>query len=385
MLYIKYSVLQLPSASMGRAFPPKPFYNLFIFLVAMEIISSNFRKGTAILRITDLEDLWYLSHLIDPGDFVRGKTTRKMKIGADDQAKVTRKTITLTIEAEDIELSPAGNVLKINGKIKEGPDDIPKGSYHSLSLEEGTEFSLEKVQWLQYQKQKLQEASEKKYKYLICIHDREEALFALTKSFGFEVLTKIKGQVPKKAKTNEVTKDFYQEIINTLSTYWKRYNPESIIVASPAFYKEDLLKKVTDKELKIKIVLAICSDVSEKALDEVIKRPELEKVLKSSRAREEELLMDELLSEINKNNLAVYGWEEVKKASTGGAINKLLLTDNFIKKRREQGKYEEVDEIMKHTDHLKGEIHLLTSEQEGGKKLDGLGGIAALTRYRLGY
>jgi protein pelota len=347
----------------------------------MDIINKDFKQGRVKIRVNDLDDLWYLSHLIDPGDLVKGKTTRKVKIGTSENAKVTKKTLTLQVEAETIELTETS--LRINGKIKEGPEDIPRDSYHAISLEENSEFTLQKVKWLEYQKKKLQEASEKKYNYLLCIFDREETIFALTKKFGYEVLVKIKGDVAKKDRKVEVKKDFQEEIIKSLDVYNGRYNPESIIVASPAFYKDDLIKKVKNPELKKKIVLAICSDISERSLDEVIKRPELKNVLKNSRAREEQILMDELLNEISKNEKAVYGEVDVKNAVDSGAVSKLLLTDKFVKQKRIGKDFESIDKDMKTVDSLKGEIHIISSKNDSGKKLDGLGGIAAILRYKI--
>ena len=79
----------------------------------------------------------------------------------------------------------------------------------------------------------------------------------------------------------------------------------------------------------------------------------------------------------------MYGFEEVKKAITAGAISKLLITDDFIQQKREEGYYLELDELMKKIDHLQGEINIISSQQESGQKLDGLGGVAALLRYKL--
>jgi len=349
----------------------------------MIIINSDFKSGIVKLKITEPEDLWYLSHLIDPGDFIKGKTTRKIKIGQGENAKVAKKNYYVKIEAETIDFGSSGETLRINGKIKEAPEEIPKDSYQAIALELGTEFIIEKVSWLEYQKQKLQEATEKRYNYLICIFDREEAIFALTKKFGYEIILKMIGEVAKKAQEVEIKKNFQLEIIKSLEEYNQRYSPEHIIVASPAFWKEDLFKKVSNPELKKKIVLASCSDISERSIDEVIKRPELDKIMGSSRTRKEKLLMDELLNEINKNNLAVYGFEEVKKAITAGAISKLLITDDFIQQKRQEGYYLELDELMKKIDHLQGEINIISSQQESGQKLDGLGGVAALLRYKL--
>ncbi|MBI4980876.1 mRNA surveillance protein pelota [Candidatus Woesearchaeota archaeon] len=348
----------------------------------MRILRQDFRKGTVELKVDDPEDLWYLSHLIDQGDLVRGKTTRKVKLGDSENAKTVKKVMTVTVEAEALDFSADGTELRINGKVKEAPEDVPHGSYHAISLELGTEFTLQKKTWLEYQKNKLKEATEKKATYLLCLFDREEALFALTTKSGYEMLTRIKGEVPKKSKDDSIKKDFYAEILKLLEEYASRYKPENIIIASPAFYKEEVFKRITNPQLKEKIVLATCSDVEETSLDEVIKRPELAPVLKSSRIRKEKMVVDELLMELNKNNLAVYGWKETQAAVQAGAVNKLLLTDEFIKKKRAEVDYTEVDELMKMVDSTQGEVHIISAEQESGKKLNGLGGIAAVLRYK---
>src|SRR3989344_3888773 len=322
----------------------------------MLLLHSDFKKGTVKLRVTDPEDLWYLTHLIDPGDFITGKTTRKMKLGEGENAKTIKKTFTVTIEAETIQLDDTGTSVRVNGKIKEGPEEIPQGVYQAVELQEGEEFILEKVQWLSYQKKK-----------------------------GFEILLQLRGEAAKKRAVVEIKKDFYEEIIKVIETYNARYEPQMIVLSSPAFYKEDLLRKMTSPEVKKKIVLVTCSDISERSLDEVIKSKELEKTLQHSRTRQEQVLVEEVLQEISKNNLAVYGWEEVKNAAQAGAVRIVIITDALIHIKKMEGTYGELDTIMKHIDGLQGEIHILSSEQETGKRIDGLGGIAALLRYKLSW
>lgn len=351
----------------------------------MDIIYSDFKKGEVKLKINDLDDLWYLTYFIDPGDFIKAKTTRKIKIGSEENAKTVKKTITLKLEVEKVEFHQSASLLRVNGKVIEGPEDVPKGSYHTLSLEENSEFNLEKAAWLDYQKEKLKESSEKKYRYLLCVFDREEALFALSKRYGYDLLLKLTGEVSKKRENVEVKKDFYREIISSLVDYSKRYQPETVIVASPAFFKDDLFKKIEDKELKKKVVLAVCSSVSENAFDEVIKRPELKDALKQSKEREEKLLVEELLAEINKEGLAVYGFKEVSSAVELGAVRQLLVADDLIQQLRQENDYQKLDHLMKQVDLLKGKVHLISVQHEGGKKLKGLGGIAALLRYKLKY
>ena len=265
----------------------------------MHLIHQDFKAGTVRLKVTDPEDLWYLQQIIDTGDLITGKTTRKIKIGTDEQAKTVKKTYILTIESEKVEIDENYTSLRINGKVKAGPEEVPQNSYHTIALELHDECTLQKKNWLAFQKQKLKEAAEKKYGFLLCLFDREEMLMALTKPQGYEILVRLQGEVAKKRLPTTITKDFYQEIIKLLEDYALRYTPERIILASPAFYKEDLFQKIVSS-IKSKIVLATCSDISERSLDEVLRQPELAKVLQQSRMREDQLIVEELLAEINK-------------------------------------------------------------------------------------
>ncbi len=351
----------------------------------MHIIHQDNKKAHVKFKVTNPDDLWYLSTLIEPPDLLSASTTRKLKLGTDENAKVIKKTIYVTIEVETVEFSQTGSALRINGKIKSIHDDIPKDSYQSISLEINDEATLQKKAFLSYHLQKLQEASEKKYSYLICLFDREEALFALTKTRGHEILLNLKGDVPKKAQKVEIKKDFYEELLSLLQSYAQRYNPERIILASTAFYKEDLMKKITSSQLKQKITLATCSDVSETALSEIMRSTELTYALKTSRAREEQLLIEELLHEINKDGKAVYGFEQTKHAINIGAAQTLLLTEKCIQQFRLTNRHPELDQLLKTMESTQSKIHLISSEHDAGKKLDGLGGIAALLRYKLSY
>ena len=207
-------------------------------------------------------------------------------------------------------------------------------------------------------------------------------LLALTKKSSYEVVLKLKGDVPKKSQNVEIKKDFQEEIIALLKSYSERFNPEKIILASPAFYKEDLLKNIVEQDIKKKIVLATCSDVTESNLTEVMASPELNTTLKMSRSREEQMIVEELLKEISKEGAAAYGYEEVKKKIEEGAIKMLLITDTFIQKARNAENYEELDQLIKKVYSRHCKMNIISEELDAGKKLKGLGGIAALLKYK---
>lgn len=353
----------------------------------MKILHSNTKKGEVKVKLENLDDLWYLSSLIDAKDKVFGATQRKIKKGGEEEkGSATKKTILLLLEVEKVEFSKHSNTLRIAGTVVEGPEDVPHGSHHTFSLEEGDEIKIIKEKWLKYQLDKLEEASNSKMpKIIICVFDREEAHFALSKKYGYELVSSMEGESQKKEIKAKYNESFYGDIIKTLTEYSKRYNLDNIVLASPAFFKEDLYKQITDEELKKKIVLATCSSVGENAINEVLKRAEVREIMKKDQISKELTLVEKLLSEISKEGMAVYGIKEVKEASEAGAINILLVTDLLIQKTRKENNYQKIENLMRNTESAKGEVHIITAEHDGGKKLEGLGGIAALLRYKLKY
>ena len=94
---------------------------------------------------------------------------------------------------------------------------------------------------------------------------------------------------------------------------------------------------------------------------------------------------NQLFKEISKDNLAAYGLKEVKEAVNSGAVAMLMVTDSLIQKSRQDDKYQEIEELMKVTEQIKGEVFIISSDNEAGKKLDGLGGIGAILRYKVNY
>lgn len=352
----------------------------------MKLIHKNLKKGEIKFKVENNDDLWYLSHIIEKGDLVKGKTTRKIDYGKGEKSRAEKKLIFLTIGIETVEFHKHSNVLRVLGKVVEGPEEVGKGDHHTFELDEGTVIALVKQKWLKFQMDWLDEAIKSKVaKILICVLDRENAYFALSKKYGYEMLSSISGEVQKKEERAKSSGQFYITVVDVLKKYLKRYKPANIVVASPAFFKEDLIKLIKDEELKKKIVLAGCSNVGENGINEVLKRPEVEQVLKQDRIAKEIKMVETVLSEISKDGLFSYGIKEVENALNAGAIKILMVCDQFIQEKRMEGGFEKIDKIMKTVEDMKGEIHIIGSEHEGGKKLYGLGGIAAILRYKLNY
>jgi len=351
----------------------------------MKLLLSQLRNGEVKVTVESNDDLWYLSTIIEPGDFVSGRTFRKMKVGSAEKEAV-RKPVFIAVNVEKVEFSESSDSLRVLGTITDGPEDVPRGSHHSFNVEIGSRISIVKKKWFSYQVDRLKEASNAEIpKILICVFDREESLFALMARSGYKFLTSIKGDVAKKAVDTKPKGAFFETIIKQLEEYDARYKLDRIILASPAFWKDELFKVLKNDALRKKIIHATCSSVDEAGINEVLKRDETKEALRLERTSKEIQFVELLLSEISKEGKAVYGFNETKNAAETGAVDVLLVSDFLIKKFRRDNKFEELDHVMHLVDVSKGKVVIINCNNEGGKKLNGIGGIAALLRFKLSY
>ncbi|MFH1408356.1 MAG: mRNA surveillance protein pelota [Nanoarchaeota archaeon] len=348
----------------------------------MRIIKKDLKHGMVSCLIEDVDDLWYLSQIIMPPDKVKGSTVRKIKIGGEDARsnKIIKKRMTLALIVEKVEFT--GSQLRVLGTITEGPEDIPHGSYHSFGLEPGEKITITKEEWLRLHLEKLKEASEaKQADVLIVVFDRETAIFGKLKRQGFEILSRIEGEVQKK-DVEQKAKGLYPEIIAKLKQYQERMKPSHIVLASPSFWKEELFKAM-GKDAFPNMVQATVSSATENAFDELLKRGELRQVLQQERVAQDALLVEGIMGAISKDRNVSYGMDQVRSAAESGAVELLLVTDGLLLKSREDGKDAELDAIMKSVERAKGKVHFIASENDPGKQLDGLGGIAGKLRYKI--
>lgn len=353
----------------------------------MKLLQSDFKHGMAKVLIETSDDLWYLFHLVLPGDKISGKTMRKVKIGREDDRnqKIIKKPVAITIRAEKVDFSRTQHALRISGIVVFGPDDVAKGSYHTFNVEENSILAIEKSHWSPYQIEKLKESEKQRTNaILLVVMDREEAIVAELKRFGYNLLSRHHGSAAKKTDREHQASDFYREFEHVLADYDRTRSPNHIIVASPAFFKEDFIKQMHDEKLKEKIILATVSSCSQNAFDELLKRKEVEQALHDEQVAEELKLVEALLVEIakeRKGGKAAYGLVEVEKKVYANAVKTLVLTNAYIRSEREKGNFDRIENIIRIVEQTGATVRIISSDHDGGAKLDGIGGIAAMLHY----
>jgi len=164
----------------------------------MKVIFQDLKKGEIKVLVQSLDDLWYLAQIIEVEDLVSGITFRKVKIGSNENAKVVKKSVHLEIEVEKIDFSMYGNSLRISGKVKQGLDDVPLGSYHTIDVENGSIIKIIKENWPNFQLKKIKDSQEHGEKILIVALERDEATYALLTNSGYKMIAEVEGDVEKK-------------------------------------------------------------------------------------------------------------------------------------------------------------------------------------------
>jgi len=344
-------------------------------------LKQDFKSGLVSLKINLLDDLWYLSHLILPGDLITSKTERKIKIGDDSSGnvRVVRKIYVLTLEVESVFLQDA-SVLRVKGMVVRGPEEVPKGSYHSFSLGLGDSFTLSKSSWPNYLRKRLSEAlKNNSQSFLIVVFDRESAFFAKVSQSGIVHLSKLSASVEKKRFSNSDVSSIYDLIVSELKRLSSSNTFTSFVFASPSFFRPNL-EKILPLDFKKKAIFLSSNIVDPSVISKLLSRPELKSLLSDQRLRSEQSFIDLILEKLSKDEL-VYGFDDVKESSLMGAVSVLGVSDSFLKKSQEEGFYDDLDALIKSVDSARGEVHIIQSAPLV-KILDGLGGIVGVLRWK---
>lgn len=353
----------------------------------MKIINEDEKEGIVELVPETLDDLWHLSHIIEVGDNASSKTTRRIQDNTGDKLRSDRgvkKTFYLGLDIENVSFHLFTGKLRLTGVITRGPEDlIPLGSHHTLEVKLNTSITIKKERWPKWAINRLNQAIEasKKLSAIIVVLEDDTATIGLMRQFGIEYYGPIKGNVSgkrildKNRQKNIV--QFYEKVIESIEKFDSIQN---IVIAGPGFVKNDFYDYLKDKHADLAKIAIIepTGSGGRNGISEVLKRGTVEKLTSENRVAFEMGAVDKLLTEIAKNSSkVVYGLKETKKAINLGAVSELLILDTKV---ASEGMGNEMDMV----ENMKGEVMVISSEHEGGKQLESLGGMAAILRYEIG-
>jgi protein pelota len=346
----------------------------------VKILNKNLKAQEIKILLESMDDLWHLFNVIEKGDLVFAQTYRREEKKTDKlrPERGKKKPMRLGIEVEDIEFHEFSDRLRVHGIIKEGPQDI--GSYHTLNLAEGDKLSIIKAEWKGHHLNRVEEAvSATKQPLVIFITiDYDEAYFAYLRQSGVQEVAHIttEGSGKRYKRSPETKKNFYSEILQKLEGMVK--GPTPLVILGPGFAKEEFFEFA--KELRPEVfshsVVSGTGQVGLPGIHEALKEGLAPKILKDTRVGYETSLVEELLAEISKEGNYAYGRKEVEDAVISGAAKVLMVTDTLVREKK-------VDDLLKTATDKRSEIAIINAHTDCGKKLESLGGVGAILRYKL--
>jgi protein pelota len=312
---------------------------------------------------------------------------------------------TLLIRVTGIDFDPQAGQLHVSGRVAEENKHVKVGAYHTLDLALQRNFTLEKSQgWDSVALDAVREAVRP---------DRDGAVPAVVMQEGFAnvcIITayqtvlqqRVESAVPKKRAGRAADHDrglarFYALLLDTLRRHVDLALPRPLLLASPGFTAHGFLQfllddatRAADKPVianKANFLVVHSSSGHLHSLNEVLKSPEVLAKLKDTKYARETRLMDDFMALLRLDDgRAWYGPREVERAVDKGAVGRgdgvLLISNSLFRSQVIETRKRWVALVDKVKEEG-GDVRILSGDHESGKRLEGLGGIAAILTFPL--
>jgi protein pelota len=330
-------------------------------------------SGEIRLLPESIDDLWHLEHLISPGDLVFATTFRSVESATDKirPEKVEKRPVRLGIRVEKVEFSGHGIRLRVAGTIEHGVDC---GAYHTINVETGYEISVIR-QWRPIDLERIGRAVKSSVfgvVHILTIEEGEAELFRL-RQYGPESVITLTAGSGKGGETDTRT-GFFDAVLTCIAEI-----SGPLIIAGPGFIKDDFVRYARNKNSAPagRAIVVETRRIGRGAVQDVIGSGTLEKLIGDLQLSREVKLMDEVLLRIAQDGAVAYGKKPVESAIEYGAVEEVLLADTLIRDRT-------IVPLIENAERMGAKIVVLSTEFEPGERLDALGGIAALLRYKPG-
>lgn len=333
----------------------------------------------------NVDDLWHLSHVFEPGDRVEGDTTRRIQ-RADDDLRDTggeREHMYITLAVDDVEFARFANRLRVGGIITQCSREDQLDRHHTINVEPQDEVTIEK-RFKPDQLDRIEQAEDAAENPDVAIATVEEgeAYVHTVEQYGTEEYASVTRPTGK----GEFARP-REELFAELGEALIHLEPDAIILAGPGFTKADAREYIENEhnELSDRITTVDTSSAGDRGVHEVLKRGAVDEVQEETRISREAALIDELTSRIADGAKAAYGPDSVAEATEFGAVETLLVVDARLRTERQtEGDWEiDINETIESAEQQGGDVTVFSSEFAPGEQLENLGGIAALLRYRL--
>jgi protein pelota len=282
---------------------------------------------------------------------------------------------------------------------------VKVGAYHTLDLELHRNFTLAKNEgWDSVSLDVVREAIKTDKEGTVPAVVMQEGLANICLITEHQTLLKqrVETAIPRKRAGRAGDHDkallkFFRTTLDTLMRHVDITQPRPLLLASPGFTAAAFQKYIIDEATrtgnksilgnKSNFVVIHSSSGHLHSLNEVLKSPEVLAKLKDTKYAKETRLMDDFMAMLRKDSgRAWYGHSEVEKAVDHGAVGRgggVLLISNSLFRSQDIDTRKRWVTLVDKVKEAGGDARILSSDHESGKRLEGLGNIAAILTFPL--
>ena len=367
---------------------------------------------------------WHAYNLIRPADLltasaIRRVTTESAATGATSSQRVHTN---LTIRVKSLDFDPQAGQLHVSGQIAKENKYTKLGQHHTLDLELNRNFTLEKVVdgkdggegWDSVARAQLEEACDQTRgtEAVAIVLQEGIANICFITQYQTVLRQRVEMTVPRKGADARRTQGhdkglqkFFKTVLDTLMRQVEGLlegkdssTTFPILLASPGFVADSFLRYINERAfistekllqrlVKQKVFVKIHSSSGHlHSLNEVMKSPEVLAKMKDTKYARETALMDRLFTLLRQDDArAWYGPKEVESAVEQGAVGRgggvLLISHALFRSQDVATRRRWVKLVDSVRDDLGGEVRILSSDHESGRRLEALSGVAAILTY----
>ncbi|KAI1936466.1 Translation factor pelota [Ophidiomyces ophidiicola] len=393
----------------------------------MRLIKRNIEQdgsGSVTLFPEEPEDMWHAYNLIRPRDLLKASAVRRVtNTATTGTTSSSRVHMTLQIRVKSLDFDPQKSQLHVSGQIVTETPYTKIGQHHTLDLELQRNFTLEKTSessnegggWDSVALEMLRDAVDESYKRraeaIAVVMQEGLANICFIGQFQTVVKQKVEMAIPRKRQGgsdhDKGLSKFFQVTLETLlrllepssnsvtsTTTSNGTSTRPVLLASPGFTATSFQKHIQAassgkpelKSLLDNTIVVHSSSGHVHSLAEVLQSPSVQARLSNTKYARETAIMDTFYTHLRMDtNKATYGAKEVESAVDQGAVGRgggiLLISNRLFRSQSVHERRRWVSLVDRVRDVEGGEVRVLSSDHESGKRLDGLGGVAAILTF----
>ncbi|ODV63112.1 translation release factor eRF1 [Ascoidea rubescens DSM 1968] len=357
------------------------------------------KSGYVRLQAEDNEDLWAIYNLIQKDHTeieIKTNYNFKKEFG-NGKTKIEKKILVLKLIVQKIDYKSNYDSIRLQGRTTSENDFVSKNSFESVQIDFNHPFNLYLEQWDKVSLQILQSCTiDQKAEVGAILLDEGLANFCLLTETVSIFKTNVTKSFPKKRRGDNSQYDkalnsFYNQIYEKLKTTFNLEKLKAIIISSPGFWAQDLLKKIietaqakTDKlvlNAKQKFLIAHSSTGLLQSLDEILKDKSVLKKLADTKFSINIHILNQFLKKINDDDYtACYGDVDVIKAIEMGVVQNILITDTKFRADDPNIRKKYLN-LVDQVERTGGKATIFSTLHDSGVQLQNLTGIGCILRY----